>query len=52
MTDSEKIKKHKEVIREFLRIFIVEINSDGNPTAPFSEIMLLVDKAKSLITEK
>ena len=45
----ESTTEYKQIIRDLLNIYVVNVDSNGNPKASLTEIMNTIDKAKKLI---
>ena len=43
------LQEHKEVIRELMNTYIINLNEDGEPKASITEIMRLIDRAVALV---
>lgn len=41
--------EHKEVIRELLNTYIIDLNEDGTPKAAIADMMTLIDRAVALV---
>ena len=47
--EGDSLQEHKEVIRELMNTYIIELNEDFEPKASITDIIKLIDRAKSLI---
>lgn len=48
-TDTPTTDDYKEVIRQMLDVYVFNVNGRGELKTPLSDIMQLIDKAKSMI---
>ena len=46
---SGSLQEHKEVIRELMNTYIINLNEDGEPKASITDIMKLIDRAVALV---
>ena len=47
--DTPTTDDYKEVIRQLLNVYVIDVNSRGELKTPLADIMQLIDKAKSMI---
>ena len=47
---AKEIEDSKEVIKELLNTYIINLNDNGQPKASITDIMKLIDRATNLIT--
>lgn len=45
---SGSLQEHKEVIRELMNTYIINLNEDGEPKASITDIMKLIGRAVAL----
>lgn len=46
---SGSLQEHKEVIKELMETYIINVNEDGEPKASITDIMKLIDRAVKLV---
>lgn len=46
---SGSLQEHKDVIRELINTYIINLNEDGEPKASVTDIVKLIDRAVGLI---
>lgn len=44
-----KLKEHKEVIKQLLETYVINLDDNGDPKASITDILKLIDKASKLI---
>lgn len=47
--DTPTTDDYKEVIRQLLNVYVINVNGRGELNTPLADIMQLIDKAKSMI---
>ena len=47
---SVSLQEHKQVIRDLMETYIIDLNQDGSPKKSITEIMNLIDRAVKLVS--
>ena len=45
----QNVQEHKEVIKQLLETYVINLDDNGSPKASINDILQLIDKAKKLI---